>query len=100
MLTTLGVCLSLSAAGVSTAALADASARSASHLTEVADAMTVRVGTQILITGNATPASTAPVYLQRWVAGHWRTLAHKTPHAAGAYTFSVKAAGTPRTWIF
>jgi hypothetical protein len=100
MLTALVLCLSLPATSVSTAALAHASTRSASHLTEVADAMTVRVGTQILITGNAVPASSAPVYLQRWVAGHWRTLSHKRPHLAGAYSFSIKAAGTPRTWIF
>ena len=100
MLVALSLCLSLPAAGVSTAALAHAASRSGTRLTEVADAMTVRVGSQILITGNATPASTAPVLLQRWVAGHWRTLGHKTPHTAGAYSFSVKAAGTPRTWIF
>ena len=102
-LTALGLCLSLGATAASSAALAEASSKtalSATSITNIADPMTVHVGSAILISGNAVPASTAPVYLQRYVGHQWVSLGHKTPHAAGAFTFSVKASAKAQTWIF
>ncbi|BEP12949.1 hypothetical protein acdb102_12600 [Acidothermaceae bacterium B102] len=102
-LTALGLSLSLSLGGVGVTATGvahAATARVSSRVSVLADPMTVHVGSMIVLSGNATPASSAPVYLQRYVAGHWRTLGHKTPHLAGAYSFTVKAPGTARTWIF
>ncbi len=100
-LTALGLCLSLTAGGTAVAqATTTSAAKAPSKVTELADALTVHVGGQVVLTGTASPASNVPVYLQRFIAGHWRTLSHKTPHKAGAYSFTIKAAGTPRTWVF
>ena len=102
-LTALGLTMSLCLGGVGITAIGAAqaaTARASSRISVLAEPMTVHVGSSLVLSGTATPASSAPVYLQRFVAGHWRVLAHKTPHLAGAYSFTVKAPGTARTWIF
>jgi hypothetical protein len=81
-------------------AAASTSATTSSRLSFSADPMTVHVGSTILLSGTATPRTSVPVYLQRYVAGHWKTLGHHVTTSTGAYKFTVKAPGKPTTWIF
>jgi hypothetical protein len=92
----------VAAAAVSLSLLGPAPAASASttHLSVAADPMTVHVGSRIVLSGKATPRTATPVYLQRYVAGHWKNLSHHITSATGAYSFSIKAPGKPATWIF
>ena len=71
-----------------------------SHLAFSADPMTVHVGASILLSGTATPRSATPVVLQRYVAGHWKTLGHHVTSSTGVYKFTVMAPGKAATWIF
>jgi hypothetical protein len=99
-LTTFGLCLSLLGTSVfSLTAGAQAGTSSASRLHVSADAMTVHVGSAIVLSGTASPAAGLPVYLQRWVGGRWRYLTHQATGTTGGFAFSVKAPGTVTTWV-
>jgi hypothetical protein len=92
----------LAAAAVSLSVLGPAPAADASttHLTVTANPMTVHVGSSVVISGKVTPRTATPVYLQRYVAGHWKYLSHHTTSATGAYSFTIKVPAKPTTWIF
>jgi hypothetical protein len=71
-----------------------------SHLSFGADPLTAHIGSSVVLSGLATPRTSTPVYLQRYVAGHWKTLGHHVTTSTGAYKFTIKAPGKPATWIF
>jgi hypothetical protein len=97
---------SLAAVAVATTLLgtmiggATTASASATRLTFAADPMTVHVGASIVLSGTATPRSSTPVYLERFIAGHWKILGHHVTSSTGAYKFTIKAPGKTATWIF
>ena len=81
------------------AAPAQAAAPKTSHLREAAAPATVLIGTRVVVSGAVSPSVKGkPVYLQRVVAGKWKTIGHVASGKLGAFSFSVKATGKASTW--
>ncbi|BEP12448.1 hypothetical protein acdb102_07590 [Acidothermaceae bacterium B102] len=81
------------------AAPAQAAAAKTSHLREAAAPATVLIGTRVVVSGAVSPSVKGkPVYLQRVVAGKWKTVGHVASGKLGVYSFSVKATGKAGTW--
>ena len=81
------------------AAPAQAAAPETSHLREAAAPATVLIGTRVVVSGAVSPSVKGkPVYLQRVVAGKWKTIGHVASGKLGVYSFSVKATGKAGTW--
>ena len=81
------------------AAPAQAATAQTSHLRAAAAPATVLVNTPLVIAGAISPSVKGkPVYLQRLIAGKWKTIGHVPSGARGVYSFTVKAKGKPGLW--
>src|SRR5438105_10253757 len=81
------------------AAPAEAATVATSHLRAAAAPATVLVNTPLVISGAVSPSVKGkPVYLQRLIAGTWKTIGHVPSGKLGVYSFTIKAKGKPGLW--
>ena len=78
-------------------------AQAASHpasLSAAAAPLTVLTHNTVVIAGTVTPRGSGTVSLQRYAAGKWVPVTHKSAAKSGAYSFAVHTSGTAATTIY
>ncbi|MDX6203120.1 MAG: hypothetical protein QOJ83_2620, partial [Frankiales bacterium] len=77
-----------------------ASTPAVSRLSATATPLTVLRHNTVTIAGTVTPRGTGVVRLERYLAGKWVQLAHKSTSKTGSYSFAFKTSGTLGTTIY
>ncbi|MDX6211866.1 MAG: hypothetical protein QOF82_953, partial [Frankiales bacterium] len=77
-----------------------ASKPAVSRLSATAAPLTVLRHNTVTIAGTVTPRGTGVVKLERYLAGKWVQLAHKSTSKTGSYSFAFKTSGTLGTTIY
>lgn len=79
---------------------AHAAGPAAPHLSATASPLTVLTHNTVLIAGAVSPRGSGVVVLQRYSAGKWTRVSHKTATKTGGYSFAVRTSGAVATTIY